>query len=346
MGFLNDHFPRLNAIVNTSYRAFHLYHSNRSSLAWLMFSSHLSQKMFNQSVPPFISIAATYRCQCRCAHCSVTGRRRDDDNELTTGEIQRVIDQAKRLGILQVTFTGGEPLLREDVAELVRYAHDRGLLTRINTNGLLLSRDRVSELKKAGITQCAVSIDDPDPDIHDRLRGVQGLHNRALEGIRNLRRFNILCQINTYASRRIVSRGIEKIIELGRQLGVLCVYIILPVAVGRWEHAVHQLLTEEEKARVRTLQDPTFVHLELSTPLTPCGVSKKGIIFVSPQGHITPCPFVPYAIGNVREDSLDDVWRRHCAELDLVCRGDCIMNDAPFREAIKRHAESIAHNSR
>jgi MoaA/NifB/PqqE/SkfB family radical SAM enzyme len=76
--------------------------------------------------------------------------------------------------VLQVAFSGGEPPLREDIVELVRHAHDIGLLTRISTNGLLLDRELVSRLKRAGLTPCGVSIDDADPETHDRLRGLLG----------------------------------------------------------------------------------------------------------------------------------------------------------------------------
>jgi len=341
MGFLNKNFPRVHATVNTMYRALRLYHSNGSFRALGVFFLHLYRNMLDGSAPQFVTIALTYRCPCRCVHCCVSASERHKQSELETWQVKSVIDQAKRLGVLQITFTGGEPLLREDIAELVRYAHDAGLLTRINTSGILLDRRRASELAKAGLTQCAISVDDADPDTHDRLRGVPGLHEKALRGIRNSQESGVLCQINTYASRRNVTEGLEKIIALGRRLGVLAVYIIPPTAIGRWDEAFDQALNEEEKARVRALQELTFVHLELATPLTMCGVCQKGILFVSPRGNITPCPFVPYVMGNIRDHTLSEVWHVHCAELSLVWRGGCPMNDLQGREALARHAEMV-----
>ena len=265
---------------------------------------------------------------------------------MTTGELESVIDQGKLLGVLSVIFSAGEPLLREDIVELVRYAHDAGLLTQINTNGLLLDRKRVSRLKEAGLTQCCVSIDDADPDVHDRLRGIKGSCEKALEGIRILREFDIPCQIFTYAAKRNVVSGLQKIIDMGKQLGVMSVYIFFPVAAGHWEHAFDQVLTEEEKATVRELQDLTFVHLELPTPRSLCCVFAKSVLYVSPTGNVTPCPFVPHIIGNVKDHTLHDLWQCHTAKLDLEYRGDCPLNNPRSREALKRHVDSVARTLR
>jgi len=332
----------LQAAANTAYRALRLYLANGSARAWGVGALHVCRRVLAGNPPPFITIAPTYRCPCRCVHCAVRAGPGAAREEIGTGQIKSVIDQAKRIGVLQVTFTGGEPLLRDDITELVRYAHDLGLLTRINTCGYLLDRRRVAELKRAGLAQCAVSIDDADPEVHDRLRGVPGLHRRAVEGIRALVESGIMCQINTYAARRNVTGGLERIIELGRRLGVLAVYIILPTAIGRWEGAREELLTEEEKSRVRALQRVTFVHLELATADTLCGVSQRGVLFVSPRGDVTPCPFVPFAFGNVAHHSLADIWERHCAGPRIECRGECPMNVPQHREALRGHVESVA----
>jgi MoaA/NifB/PqqE/SkfB family radical SAM enzyme len=340
--FLARCFPRVNAQVNTLYRALRLYSSNRSLRAWGKALSYAARSAFAGPVPPFITIALTYRCPCRCVHCGAGAPKGDAADDLDTDEFKRVMDQAAKMGALQVTFTGGEPLLRDDLDELVRHGHGLGLLTRVNTSGLLLTQERAGRLRDAGLTQCAVSIDDATADVHDRLRGVPGAHKCALAGIENLRHAGILCQINIYAARRNVTQGLENVIALGRRLGVLAVYIILPTATGRWENSFDQALTEEEKRRVRSLQETTFVHLELATRHTPCGVCQKGVLFVSPRGDVTPCPFVPYVFGNVREHRLVDIWRLHCDRLDLESVGECVMNVRDSREALRRHVESVA----
>lgn len=342
MSRLNQTFPRFAAGLNTLYRSAHLYTANPSFRSLGVLLSHAGKKALGRKVPPFITIAPTYRCVCRCVHCGVNSPERPHEEELSTKEIKSIIDQAKDLGVLQVTFTGGEPLLRKDIFELIRHASSRGLLTRINTSGILIDGDIAEKLKKSGLTQGAVSIDDADPRIHDELRGVPGAHQRAVKGIQNLTKAGILCQINTYADRRNIPEGLKRIISMGRKLNVLAVYFIFPTAIGHWEHDFSKILTDKEKKAVRDLQETTFVHLELPTSKTLCGILKKMILFISPQGNVTPCPFVAYSFGSIKNHPLKDFWRLHCHYLELECRGECPMNIQSMREALEGHVGKVA----
>ena len=336
------HSPRLITLANRVIRMGRLYASNRSLKAVGRIPGFAARRLFLRPVPANVSIALTYRCQLRCAHCYSNASDRNDQEELTTGEVKSIIDQVRRLGALQVIFSAGEPLLRKDLDEIISHAHQAGLLTRLNTNGLLLDRARAFGLKKAGLTQCAVSIDHPDASIHDSLRGVPGAFARAVQGIRHLRDAGIPCQICTYASRGLIPDGLGEIISLGRRLGVMSVYFFWPVAAGRLNLSFDLMLSPKERAIVRTLQDPTFVHMELPTAQTRCDVIIKRILFISPRGDVTPCPFVPYLLGNVRSRPLAEIWRRHVSMLTLDYRDDCIMNDVRQRELIEVHAASVA----
>ncbi|MCD6416610.1 MAG: radical SAM protein [Planctomycetes bacterium] len=327
---------------NAFYRALRIYWANGSLLAWARVFQSRFRAIRGLPGPRSFHIAPTYRCQCHCVHCYAHGRGVDPAEEMETAEIKRVIDEVRRLGCLQVVFTGGEPLLREDIVECVGYAHRAGLITCVNTNGLLLDVECVSELKKAGLTQCGVSIDDADPDTHDRLRGVPGCYHKAVAGIENLHRAGILCQILTYAPRRNVTAGLARIVALGRELGVLSVYILPPMAAGRWDGRSDQVLTDEEKAKVRDLQDVALVHFELAGSRSMCGICKGRSLLLSPVGDVTPCPAVPYVMGNIRDHSLTDIWRLHLAQKDFQWRGFCPMNDAESRDALKRHVESVS----
>lgn len=329
-------------LANRVYRMMRLYAANRSLRAFGRLPRFTLRRLLRQPVPANVSIALTYRCQCRCVHCYSNAPDREHHDELTTAEIKSVIDQVRRLGALQVIFSAGEPLLRGDLEEIIRYAHRAGLLTRLNTNGLLLDRARANRLRRAGLTQCAVSIDDADATVHDALRGVPGAFERAVQSVRCLREAGIPCQICTYASRRLIPDGLKAIIALGRRLGVMSVYFFWPVAAGRWNSAFDLMLSAEERAHVRMLQDPTFVHLELPSPHTRCDVIIKRILFISPQGDVTPCPFVPHVLGNIRRHPLEEIWRCHCAAMKLDYHDDCLMNDVRQREAIEEHAGNVA----
>jgi MoaA/NifB/PqqE/SkfB family radical SAM enzyme len=327
--------------LSTLYRASRLYATNGSMRAYLQAASHIYRKLTGQAPPVTAALALTFRCQCNCVHCFAAVKGRDIDHEMSTEELKDVINQLKALGSILAIFSGGEPLLREDIFDLVAHAHDIGLLTRISTNGFLLTRDCVAELKKAGLNQCGVSIDDADPATHDRLRGLPGCFERAVQGLRYLNEYNVNSKILVYAARRNVTEGLERIIDLGRRLHAFSVYILIPVATGRWAGSQSEVLSKEEMDRLLKLYDLKFVHLEFSTMETMCCAYDKLLIHIGATGDVTPCPYIPYAIGNIHKEPLIDIWRRHVSALRLEFRGGCPMNDEKAREALQIHTKSV-----
>jgi len=336
--------PAAGAAINTGYRAIRLYTSSRSWKPWRTAASHYLKKLRGVPTPTFVTVAVTYRCQCRCAHCYSDSPDRPHEEEMTTAEIKSVLRQVRDLGSLAVHFSGGEPLLRKDIFELVAYARELGLLSRVNTNGLLVNPESAKKLKAAGLTECGISIDSADPSVHERFRGVPGLHARALGAVRTLRRFGIPCRIMTVSLKSQVTEGLDRMIKLGRREGARYMYILLPIRVGQWDDSPEEILTAEERARIRRLQDLTFAHLEMPTASTNCCVYRKAILYISANGNVTPCAFVPFVLGNLREQPLERLWRRHCAELTLDCRGDCPMNIPWQREALRRHVRKVAQS--
>ena len=187
-GRREDRRRELKASVNSAVRLLGSIAATRSWRVAGHFLGYFYRKaVLRTPVPFYISLAVTNRCQGRCVHCYSFLQRHEERPELTTAELESVIDQAARLGIFQVIFTGGEPLLRKDILELIGHARRRGLLTRLNTNSLLLDRDMALALKKAGLGQCALSLDDADPETHDRMRGLPGHHARTLANLSMLR---------------------------------------------------------------------------------------------------------------------------------------------------------------
>jgi len=330
------------AALRRMWRALRLYVANRSLRAWFQAARFLALRMVGRPAPAFLDIALTYRCQCRCPHCAAASDGNAQDGELDTDQLRSVIRQAARLGVLEVIFSGGEPLLRGDLEQLVREAHQAGMLTRVNTNGLLLDRERAARLKRARLTQCCVSLDAADAEVHDRLRGVPGLFDKALGALGNLRAAGIPFQLHTYARKESLQGDLERIAALGRELGAIAVFIFFPVAAGRWHGAFEQALSSRERAGVRALLRLPGVDVELPGPRSLCGVSARWILALTPSGDVTPCPPVPYVIGNVKEHGLQELWRTHCATMRLRFRGRCPMNDVRWREALRRHVESVA----
>lgn len=167
-----------------------------------------------------VDIGVTNQCQCHCPHCyAAVGERATGMDELSASEIRSVIDQISNMGAIEICFTGGEPLLRNDIVELVDYARKKKMVSKINTNGILLTDDMVRKLKGAGLNWCMVSIDHSGPAGHDSFRGHRGCYEKAMEGLRELVRQEIPSGITTVASREIIRNGVlELIVSLAHEV--------------------------------------------------------------------------------------------------------------------------------
>ncbi len=327
---------RLKSAANLVRRMTRLYWRAASPrpLGRLVF--HYLRRATGGPAPLFLDIGVTYRCQCNCVHCAATAHGGSGD-EFSTTELKSLISQAARLGVLEIILSGGEPLLREDLDEIIRHAARLGLLTRINTNGLLLDRARARRLNRAGLTQCAVSIDAADAETHDRVRRLPGTFEAAVRGVRALRNEGVPCQLFTYAGSESVPDGLRRVIELGRRLGVLGIFVFFPMAVGRWEGRYDRVLTAAQRRAVRELQDVSLVHLELPTSATNCCTLERLLLYATADGLVTPCPFVPHVIGSLREHSLRDLWRAYTDAMAMECPGRCPLNVPASGEALKHY---------
>jgi AdoMet-dependent heme synthase len=336
-----DNRLSLQALVSVLRRGIQLYVRNHSPRAFFQAFSFLVRKVTGQSPPIGAYIAITYRCQCRCPHCYAPGSNSLTLQELSTKEILSILDQLKAIGTLQVVFTGGEPLLRPDIFELIAYAHKIGLLTRINTNAYRLDRTCVSKLKEAGLDQCGISIDHIDAESHDRFRSLPGLHARALQAFGYLREKGILRRMYVFTTHAKLAAGLERFVEFGRKLKVNSCFLSIPYAVGSWEASYDEVLSEAEMAKLRRLQKEPSVTMEFPTPQTNCCVYNKTLLSINSTGNVSPCPAVPFSLGSIRDESLAAIWHRHVSALNLESRGKCPLNTPQERDKMKAHCDSV-----
>ncbi|MEE8106584.1 MAG: radical SAM protein [Planctomycetota bacterium] len=145
----------------------------------------VSRAIRGEDQPLLGTLIVTYRCDLDCEMCDLP-LRGDRKRELDTAGFRDVLDGFADLGVLGVGITGGEPLLREDLPELVAHGTRRGLLMHINTNGTLLDDSRVRALADAGVASFNISLDGPDAETHDRLRGRTGSFQRVLRAAARL----------------------------------------------------------------------------------------------------------------------------------------------------------------
>ena len=138
-----------------------------------------------------VTFSPTFRCNLRCIMCSVwrAGERVNNPdfyNELSTDRIFSLLDELKKLGTKHLHFTGGEPMLRKDLFEIMIHAKELDLSLSINTNGTLISRRIAENLVDSGVQEVIISLDSANPEIHDEIRGKKGAWRKAIEGMTNL----------------------------------------------------------------------------------------------------------------------------------------------------------------
>ena len=307
--------------------------------------NHLRKKFRLPYGPDAATLAITEKCNCRCFHCSAYRRKKE---ELSTYRWMRVIDELLKMGTYNITFTGGEPLLREDLYELIRHVDKRKAITQIFTNGYLLNEDVVEELVKSGLYSLQVSLDSPIAEEHDRLRGVNGLFKKAIEGIKIAREKGLLVGISSYIDHEGLKRGkIEKLISIAEKIGVneLTVFDLVPT--GKILHQ-NLFLTEEDRKTliqiyVRENEKASGPRVSIMSFVnSPLGAGCFGgdfQIHITNSGEVTPCDFTPLTFGNVKKESLREIWRKIRKHPEYRCwRERCRMQNPTFR---KRYIERI-----
>jgi MoaA/NifB/PqqE/SkfB family radical SAM enzyme len=294
-------------------------------------------------LPATATLQATTRCQADCIHCSAARHRRRDRPELSTDEYKALIRQAEAIGVVNIVFTGGEPLLREDIFELVSWVDKDEAIAMVFTNGLLLTEENVKKLKDAGIFSIMVSVDSPEPEAHNAMRRVPRCWEQAVAGIERALANGMLCGISTYATPQRVREGqAMDMIELGRRLGVHEITIFDIVPTGRLlREDEHVLLTPDDKRDLCDLEDDIneregYPHVITQAHVNgPTGAGCYGGWFQfygTAYGDITPCDFTPLSFGNFRDAPLADIWDKMTSHPAYCEHWDhCRMQDADFR---------------
>jgi pyrroloquinoline quinone biosynthesis protein E len=267
----------------------------------------------------------TYRCPLRCPYCSNPTRVRND-RELTTDEWCRVIREAAALGVLQIGFSGGEPLVRHDLADLVRGAREANLYTNLITSGVGLDENCAHELRDAGLDSVQLSFQSDEPVLADEIAGARA-HQRKLDAAEIIHAAGISLSLNFVIHRRNIDR-LPQMIELTEALGAERVELANVQFYG-WAFLNRAALlpTQEQVARAREVATTAKARLAgkidifyvlpdyYETRPKPClnGWGQR-YLTVNPLGDVLPCQTASSAIPdlrfeNVRARSLDWIWR-------------------------------------
>jgi MoaA/NifB/PqqE/SkfB family radical SAM enzyme len=286
--------------------------------------------------PISLLIAVTGRCQCDCRHCGVSYLHSKE--QLSASRIETLLREYRSMGGWRVVFSGGEPLLRQDLSQLIECASGLGLASLIDTNALALDSEKVRELKEAGLCVVELSIDSMDAEAMDTNRRAKGVLAGVKSAMKLCRAQNLPFAVNTVAFRDSLDGGIDEIIAYCRQAGARYVRLLEPIACGQ-APTEDFLLNPEERERMRARYEPGFVVLE---QVGKTGANCSGIngryLSVTPDGTVNPCPYMSVPLGNVKEQSLRQIvrsTRERFADMKACEEGcgdtTCIVNDPIFR---------------
>ncbi|QUH02243.1 pyrroloquinoline quinone biosynthesis protein PqqE [Saccharopolyspora erythraea] len=265
----------------------------------------------------------TYACPLHCPYCSNPLNLGDYREELTTQQWRRVISEACELGVVQLHLSGGEPLQRRDLVDIVRSAAERGLYTNLITSALGLSPRRAEQLREAGLDHVQISIQSDEPAASDRIAGTPSF-DRKIAAARLVKRLGWPLTLNFVLHRGNIDR-IAGVLALAEELDADRVELANTQYYGwAWHNRAALLPSRQQLERAETIVRTERERLEGRIEITyvlpdyyskypkPCmGGWAHHQFTVSPNGDALPCPAaqpLPLPRANVREHSLDWIW--------------------------------------
>lgn len=294
---------------------------------------------------PFIAIwEVTQACDLACVHCRASAQPDRHPQELTAAEGRQLIDQIAAWKVPVFVLTGGDPIKRPDLFDLITYARSAGVRVSLTPSATpLLTRDIVFQLKDAGLARLAVSMDGASAATHDAFRGLVGSFTRTLDAVRWANQAGLPVQINTTFSRRNIGE-IDSIVALVEELRIALwsVFFLVPTGRGKlndllnsdeFESVFARLYelslsapfdiktTEAQHYRRYLLQQKVAakragiapVQMQISPDeigRAPRGLNDgKGFVFISHKGEVFPSGFLPTSAGSIREQSLVNIYR-------------------------------------
>ncbi len=300
---------------------------------------------FDQA-PFTIAWELTRACAFACRHCRAEAQPARDPRELTTEESFRLIDQIKEFGDPILVITGGDPMMRPDLHDILAYAVERGLRTSLTpTTTRLVTPEALVRVKEAGVRRVALSIDGPNAEAHDAFRGFRGSFEIAMRIARDIAGAGLSLQINTTVSRYNHDL-LEEMVDLVAEVGAVQWSLFFLVPTGRGQRADMISPTEHERAfnwlydlshkapfDVKSTAAPAYrrVVMQRTAPTTAGAATTlagagyryqdglqrpakgvndgKGFCFISHVGEVCPSGFLPLPAGNIRERSVVEIYR-------------------------------------
>lgn len=297
------------------------------------------EKVRKRHVIKALEVGVTYACQASCDKCSadrLLPPRGSERKRLDLAGFQRVADGAYDHGCYEVNFTGGEPLLAPDLYDIIPLFHPRRTFLGINTNGEMLDRKKMKELRDLGIDLFKISLDSSVASEHDESRGIPGLFDHIMEVLQTAERMRgVRAHLCTVATRDNVRQGrVQGVLDIA-VANDATVGIVFPAPVGGWKGKDDVVLGPDEHRLLQPIADhpSVFYHGNLGADgfRCPCG---KDEVYVTCYGDVMPCPFVQVSFGTTEEEGFDAAYERMATHPEIARERTVCMSteDARFRK--------------
>ena len=273
-----------------------------------------------------VSWNTTNACNMYCDHCYRDAGCKAEE-ELSTAEAKTLLEQIARAGFKIMIFSGGEPLMRPDIVELVAYAASLGLRPVFGTNGTLITLEMAQKLKAAGAMGMGISLDSMDREKHNRFRKFPGAWEGAVQGMRNCRAAGLPFQIHTTVMEWN-NHELEALTDFAVAEGAVAHHFFFLVPTGRAKTIEAESLRAEayEDTLTRIMKKQQEVDIELKPTCAPqflriaaqMGMKtrfRRGCLagmaycIISPRGKVQPCAYLNMELGDVRQTPFDEIWK-------------------------------------
>jgi radical SAM protein with 4Fe4S-binding SPASM domain len=279
--------------------------------------------------PRLIAFEVTRRCRYSCLHCRANAFAASEE-ELTTSQCKKIIKAVAKYSKCILILTGGEPMERGDIYELIQYTRKIGLRPVLATCGYRINGKTITKLKKAGVMALSFSIDGAGPETHDKFRGTAGAFDSTINAAKIAHKARVRFQINTTISKINIDEVIG-IAELAKTLGAYCFNPFILVPTGRGKEIANEILDPVEyevllnellliklksEIKVRVTCGPQFARVcrqaetkGLTEEVAGC-MGGRGFAFISYRGDVQICGFLDVPAGNLIENNFDfgKIW--------------------------------------
>jgi len=253
-------------------------------------------------IPMAVLAELTHRCPLQCPYCSNPLELERSSTELTTEEWKRVLRELAEIGVLQIHFSGGEPTVRKDLAELVRHANDVGLYTNLITSAVLLDRDKLKALADAGLSHVQISFQGCEPTVADRVAGYKNAHEKKLQAARWTRELDLPLTVNAVMHRQNLHQ-LSDMIQMAVDLDAHRIEIAnvqyygwalknraaLMPTVEQMEAAIRIVEEAEQRLKGVLAFDHVIPDYYAARPKKCMGGWGRQFFNITPSGKILPC---------------------------------------------------------